>query len=61
MNLIPGFTVEPDKVVKVPTTENKNPIVLIYMLGGVTYGEISAFRLLGRRFSNTYLFYLCNR
>jgi hypothetical protein len=54
MNLIPGFTVEPDKVVKVPTTENKNPIVLIYMLGGVTYGEISAFRLLGRRFSNTY-------
>jgi hypothetical protein len=29
----------------------KRPIIVIYVIGGVTYGEISAFRLLGRKYS----------
>lgn len=38
---------EPERVVKVTATDKK-PIVIVYMLGGVTYGEIAAFRLLGK-------------
>jgi hypothetical protein len=53
MAMIPGATIEPDKFTKVALQDNKRPIVLIYMIGGVTYGEISAFRLLGRKFSNS--------
>lgn len=51
MVMIPGSTIEPEKFIKLTSVENKRPIVLIYIVGGVTYGEISSFRLLGRRFS----------
>jgi hypothetical protein len=50
--MIPGAKIEPEKITK-PASERR-PIVLIYMLGGVTYGEISAFRLLGKKFSNSF-------
>lgn len=33
------------------TPKDKKPIVIIYMLGGVTYGEVSAFRLLGKLYN----------
>ncbi|KAM3137304.1 hypothetical protein pb186bvf_010674 [Paramecium bursaria] len=51
MQLIPGFQYEPEKPVKnVPQQDGRKPIVIIYILGGVTFGEISAFRLLGKLF-----------
>ena len=53
--MIPGSTVEPEKFQKLTLPDNKRPIVLIYVIGGVTYGEISAFRLLGRKFSKIIL------
>lgn len=52
MSMIPGEQVEPERFVKANVDYNeRKPIVLIYMLGGVTYGEIAAFRLIGKRFS----------
>ncbi|CAK85174.1 unnamed protein product (macronuclear) [Paramecium tetraurelia] len=50
MQLINGFQLEPDRPARL-NVPGKKPIVIVYMLGGVTYGEIAALRLLGKQFN----------
>ncbi|CAD8139366.1 unnamed protein product [Paramecium octaurelia] len=50
MQLINGFQLEPDRPVRL-NVPGKKPIVIVYILGGVTYGEIAALRLLGKQFN----------
>jgi len=45
--LINGYQYEPDRPIKL-NIPGKKPIVIIYILGGVTYGEIASLRLLGK-------------
>lgn len=49
MKNLPGPTIYDEKLV-VPSDSKKN-IVLIYMIGGVTFGEVAAFRFLGKKYS----------
>lgn len=49
LKYLPGPTIYDEKLVVSP--ESKRNIVLIYMIGGVTFGEIAAFRFLGKKYS----------
>jgi hypothetical protein len=46
--MLPGETLMPDNVN--PCTSSAKPVVLVYFIGGVTYGEVAALRLLGKMF-----------
>lgn len=48
--MINGFQLEPERPIKL-NIPGKKPIVIIYILGGVTYGEIASLRLLGKQFN----------
>lgn len=48
LKLLPGETLMPDNVV--PCNSTNKPVVLVYFIGGVTYGEVAALRLLGKMF-----------
>jgi hypothetical protein len=48
LKLLPGETLMPDNVS--PCTSSARPVVLVYFIGGVTYGEVAALRLLGKMF-----------
>lgn len=48
LKILPGETLMPEKIEFHPT--NPKPVCLVYFVGGVTYGEIAALRLLGRLF-----------
>jgi hypothetical protein len=37
-------------------SKNKKTLVMIYVIGGVTYGEIAAFRFLAKALSFYFLF-----
>ncbi|CAD8053048.1 unnamed protein product [Paramecium sonneborni] len=50
MQLINGFQYEPERPIKL-NIPGKKPIVIIYVLGGITYGEIASLRLLGKQFN----------
>jgi len=46
MRLIPGDVVAPEVIRPCPS--NRRPVILVYYVGGVTFGEVSALRLLGK-------------
>jgi len=56
LKALPGPTIFDEKLQI--NSETKRNIVLIYMIGGVTFGEIAAFRFLGKKYSNFLLILL---
>ena len=52
MKLIPGDTVLPDIIRDCKS--HPRPAVVVYFVGGVTFGEIATLRLLGKMLSNLY-------
>lgn len=48
--MLPGETILPEYVEE--CTSHPKPVVLVYFIGGVTYGEIATLRLLAKILSN---------
>lgn len=46
MRFIPGESISPE-VIR-PCTSSHHPAIVVYYVGGVTFGEVAALRLLGK-------------
>ena len=51
--MLPGETILPEMVQN--CTTHPKPVVLVYFIGGVTYGEVATLRLLGKLLSKLYV------
>jgi len=49
LKILPGATIFDEKLAI--SAEMKRNIVLVYMIGGITFGEIAALRFLGKKYS----------
>ena len=55
LKLLPGTTVFNEKMVIENAPDGKKSIIMVYMIGGVTFGEIAAFRFLGKKYNKEIL------
>ncbi len=53
LRMLPGDTIMPE--FSKTCQSHPRPAVVVYFVGGVTYGEIATIRLLGKFLSNIYL------
>ena len=53
--MLPGETILPEYVEQ--CTSHPKPVVLVYFIGGVTYGQIATLRLLGKILSKVYKYF----
>lgn len=56
LKTIPGEIILPEIVKECKT--HPRPAVVVYFVGGVTYGEVATIRLLGKLFSTYFIIFL---